>query len=398
MTDWRRAPQGVVLSGGGAYAAYELGVMKALFEGSCPSTFGEPLEPFVLTGTSAGALNASLIASLPEIPAAEALAYVESIWRNQVAARPGRCGNGIFRIRLDVLRWLEAACVAEGDLGVTEFVRDSLFLARDFAERAAHFAESTESLGRRSLEFFNIASFASTEPFHRLVGQVIDGARIQASSRLLLIAATNWTTGRLQLFENEHLSPEIAPLAVLASAAVPGFFPPVRIGDSVFVDGGIVMNTPLLPAIRAGAEVLHVIYLDPNPSVIPVRRLQNTASTLDRVLLTSKANTINQDVEQARRINDGLHLIERWVAGGRGLRHAPRTLIEAVRGLLQEEEGRPSYRKITIHRYHPEDDLGGITGILNVDLSNIDALIARGYDDALNHNCQEAKCVIPAYD
>ena len=41
-------------------------------------------------------------------------------------------------------------------------------------------------------------------------------------------------------------------------------------GDS-FVDGGLVMNTPLLPALRAGAETIHVIYLDPAVKAIVQR-------------------------------------------------------------------------------------------------------------------------------
>ena len=52
----------LVLSGGGAYGTYEVGVIKALFEGNCPSTSGVRLDPEVDSGTSVGNYNAVFLA------------------------------------------------------------------------------------------------------------------------------------------------------------------------------------------------------------------------------------------------------------------------------------------------------------------------------------------------
>ena len=62
------------------------------------------------------------------------------------------------------------------------------------------------------------------------------------------------------------MTDELGPRAILASAAIPGFFPPTEVGAQPFVDGGVVLNTPLVPAIEAGADILHVIYMDPDVS------------------------------------------------------------------------------------------------------------------------------------
>jgi NTE family protein len=96
---------------------------------------------------------------------------------------------------------------------------------------------------------------------------------------------------------------EVGHLAIMASTSIPGVFPPIEIGGDPYVDGGILLNTPLKPAIEAGGETLHVIYLDPDVKNIPLRRLQNTLDTLDRMMTTSFAAKVNMDMKLAARIN-----------------------------------------------------------------------------------------------
>ncbi|HCQ02580.1 MAG TPA: hypothetical protein DIT99_18670, partial [Candidatus Latescibacteria bacterium] len=97
----------------------------------------------------------------------------------------------------------------------------------------------------------------------------------------------------------------------MASTALPGFFPPVDINGHLYCDGGVVMNTPTLPAIRAGADVLHMIYMDPDVKEIPLAKFRNTLDTFDRMLTIQFATNINKDIEQAERINRGLVAMER---------------------------------------------------------------------------------------
>ncbi len=70
----------VVLSGGGAYGAYQLGCLRALFEGRSPSTNGQAVDPAIVTGTSAGALNGALLLSNETATPREALEYLDDIW------------------------------------------------------------------------------------------------------------------------------------------------------------------------------------------------------------------------------------------------------------------------------------------------------------------------------
>src|SRR5262249_52435832 len=55
------AQHAIVLSGNGAYAAYEIGIMKALIHGMCSSTHHRPIQPEIYTGTSVGALIAAMM-------------------------------------------------------------------------------------------------------------------------------------------------------------------------------------------------------------------------------------------------------------------------------------------------------------------------------------------------
>jgi len=53
------------------------------------------------------------------------------------------------------------------------------------------------------------------------------------------------------------------------------------------------------------------------------------------------------------------------------------------------------YRTLTIHRYHPDEDLGGTFRWLDFDRDRMLRLIDRGYEDACTHKCIPLRCVIP---
>src|SRR5437868_8326353 len=65
MTQFSLASTAVVLSGGGANAAYGVGVLKALLRGESPATDFQPLEPQIYVGTSGGGINAAIMVSQP---------------------------------------------------------------------------------------------------------------------------------------------------------------------------------------------------------------------------------------------------------------------------------------------------------------------------------------------
>src|SRR5690349_2605367 len=106
------AQTAMVLSGGGAYGAFAIGVMKVLFAGLSPATAYAPMEADIFTGTSVGAFNATLMVSRGNEQNLDSALQLERIWLEQVAEKPGSCGNGIFRLRANPAEYFNPACVS----------------------------------------------------------------------------------------------------------------------------------------------------------------------------------------------------------------------------------------------------------------------------------------------
>ncbi len=96
----------IVFSGGGAYGAYEVGVMKALSTGESAATGDKPLDADVFTGTSVGNFNAAVL-TMQAGNSAEAAKRLEQIWLYEIADRGGARGNGVYRIRGNPPGYLE---------------------------------------------------------------------------------------------------------------------------------------------------------------------------------------------------------------------------------------------------------------------------------------------------
>jgi predicted acylesterase/phospholipase RssA len=213
---------------------------------------------------------------------------------------------------------------------------------------------------------------------------------LQKAPCVLRIATTDWTTGRVQEFAHyphprkpgareEAMTPENLRDAVLASTAIPGVFRPVEVQTSMispdgttrrlFADGGLVMNSPLNPAIDAGATVIHLIGVDPEVGSLTLSPIDNTVEVLQRSLTTAVASHIESDMDRAR-------------------------LVNRIAGVVRHEHSDDFYRAVTIHRYNPSKDcLGGVAGLLDFSASHIQALMENGEKVAREHKCETAGCV-----
>jgi len=381
--------QGVVLSSGGADGAYAVGVLKALLSGKSPGTGYLPLDPVAFVGTSIGALNSSfLVSHLDEGPAAVADGLIR-LWLEELAENPRQLRNGAFRFRANPLSLLDPRRLALDPLrSVSEFAQDSAVLCREWLMRLRDFATSEAPLEQRAAGLLNFSSFVSSEPLLEIIRRNIDFAKIYSSKVALSIIATDWHRGILETFTNQHLTVEDGPHLVRASAAIPGFFPPVRIGDRIWVDGAVLGYTKLSPAIRAGATVVHLIYVDPDLKAIPDEALDSTLETMYRMFVTGWAARVNQGLEATARINREIDALEKFVQQARLSPQDRDSLFQAVLG--------PVNVKVTVHRYHPRDDAFGLLGLLNLNRGRLEGLIERGFKDAVEHDCNHSKCILAA--
>jgi predicted acylesterase/phospholipase RssA len=387
--------QSVVLSGGGADGAYEVGVLKALLAGKSSGTQYVPLDPDIFCGTSIGSFNASFLVSKWRQHGRAAISDLENVWLDALAEKPQGGGNGAYRFRANPLDYLDPRYYLPNPIRpLIQLAGDTFDLSWEGLQRSVHLLRSNEPLPERVLTFVNLSSFVIREPLERTVKETIDFDEIRYSPKKLIIAATNWEIGRVEYFVNKDMTGTLGPLAILASSAIPGFFPATPVGAIPYVDGGVLMNTPVEPAIDEGANTVHVIYMDPDVKNMPMADIENTLQTFYRLQLITWAKTVNQDIDGEGLINDMARLLE-------AVDPASRDIIESR---LQETNPKskiarrltrdPVYRSVTIHRYHPREDLGGVLGFLNLNRDRIKNLMEEGFIDAMDHDCVESKCVL----
>jgi predicted acylesterase/phospholipase RssA len=384
----------VVLSGGGAYGAFAVGVMKVLFAGRSPATRYEVCNADIYTGTSVGAFNASVMVMKPEESSYETAMRLEDIWLNEVAEHPGRCGNGVFRLRGNPLQYLSVDCLASPLNPVMELGRDTLALGRYILARTANFVASSDSVVESSIALINVGDTIDSSPYNDMLNRVLDREGITRSTKQLRVIATNWFTGETTIFNNLHFTDKLGLLAVMASTAIPGIFPPVHIDNDIYVDGGVVMNTPLSPAINSGADLIHVIYLDPDPQDIRLRWEANSIDTLLRVYNMLLASKIEQDVQSCSAINSALALSEEDRPDLRLGVQALKNSLRGAKAVVDAASSQPM-RTLEIHRYFPRRELGGPFGMLNFKLDPILEMIQTGETEALIHDCRRNECLVP---
>jgi predicted acylesterase/phospholipase RssA len=159
------------------------------------------------------------------------------------------------------------------------------------------------------------------------------------------------------------------------------------------VDGGLVMNTPLRPAIDDGADEIHIVYLDPDIAMMPLQKFQNTFDTLDRVLAVNLAFHINSDIETAQQMNRAIDL---FAGGSNDVQETKTSDLAKLAARWERVKSERPPRKLTIHRYHPQRDLGGLLGILRFEKSAIEDLMEKGYHDTIRHDCAANNCELAA--
>jgi predicted acylesterase/phospholipase RssA len=390
----------VVLSGGGADGAYEVGVLKALFSGKAGSTGKAalpegPIDPEIFSGTSIGSFNAALLVSRWDQHGTAAISDLERVWLDTLAERLDGSGNGGYRFRANPLDYLDPRGFFPNPISpLLQFAQDSLYLGWNGTQRLVNLLQSPAPIAERFLALFDVSSFVSRAPLEQTVREAIQFENIRRSLKTLIIAATNWQSGELWLYQNRDMSDGFGPLIILASSAIPGFFPPTHVGAQPYVDGGIVQNTPLVPAIDAGADILHVIYMDPDVKNMPVGDLQYTLQMFYRMQVISWARIVNREIDHDQTLNNAVRIlgqIDQKVA-----KTIENFLItnqpeSKIAGRLRRP---PDRREVTIHRYHPAENLGGLLGFLNVQQDRIARLIDQGFSDAVDHDCKWSGCVL----
>uniref|UniRef100_UPI00358E0435 patatin-like phospholipase family protein n=1 Tax=Microbulbifer agarilyticus TaxID=260552 RepID=UPI00358E0435 len=233
----------LVLSGGGARAAYQVGVLKALAE-LAPESEPHPFK--IICGTSAGAVNALVLATHPGT-FKEAVARLYDLWM-------GLTVDQIYRSNWTSL------------LGNMLTITGSLFnygVARN-----------------------KPLALLDNRPLHDLVSEVVPFGNIQRNIdaghlRAVSVNAMSYSEGQsVSFFQGREDLKEWRRFRrcgertllkiehLMASAAIPTLFPSVKIGDEYFGDGAVRQLAPISPALHLGASRVFVVGVSDNRSPV----------------------------------------------------------------------------------------------------------------------------------
>lgn len=277
----------LVLMGGGARTAYQAGVLKALAEMLPDQGF-----PFHwLFGTSAGAINATFLASRAD-EGTEALKLLAAFWRRMRSEH-------VYRLKAPRwARWhpLAAGLVLARQVRHHRALLDTLPLV-DALHRGIDLARLEQALERGLIDVLGVTASSYTSGVHWTFCQTRAGHPVQPWHR----------PGRRASFQPvtiEHL---------MASSAIPFLCPAVPLWTGrhkeFFGDGSMRQLAPLSPAIQFGARrILAIGVGQPQRSgFVPMRSEDPTAGTIAGHAMASVFHdTLHADVEQTQRVSQTL--------------------------------------------------------------------------------------------
>jgi NTE family protein len=280
-----RARAGLVLPGGGARAAYQVGVVKAVRD-----ILGNPVKnPFpIVCGTSAGAINAATLAVFAD-DFSRGVANLLEVWENMKCEHVYR--TDAWHIMRAGARWLGAMML----------------------------------LYRR-----NPVSLLDNSPLRDMLGRNLDFERIQGhidSGALyaVCVTASGYTTGQSVSFfqggsglegwvRNQRIGAAVSLKLdyLLASAALPFIFPAVKVHREYFGDGSMRQIAPVSPALHLGADRVLIVGTG-RQTGDDARARSNTYPSLAQIaghaLNSIFLDSLSVDIERLERINRTVRLI-----------------------------------------------------------------------------------------
>ncbi len=224
----------LVLPGGGARGAFQVGVLKALAE-KLPKSSPNPFH--IISGTSAGAVNSVVLASRAE-RFRTAVAELEYVWAHF------RCHHVYKTDHLTMLKsslhWMASIVLGGWLVGTPKSLLNNAPL-RELLRKNVHFPRI-----QQAIEAGNLEAVAVTAAGY---GSACSKSFFEGAAHL-----NDWNrTRRVGARTNLHLD------HVMASIAVPMVFPPQQVGNEYFGDGAMRQATPLSPAVHLGADRILVI-------------------------------------------------------------------------------------------------------------------------------------------
>jgi NTE family protein len=283
-----RPKVGLILTGGGARAAYQVGVLRALTE-FLPRGASTPFP--IISGTSAGSINAAVLA----VDASDfryAVRRLMTVWKNfhvhhvYRADLLGTVGNS--------MKWIFAALSGGRLRNIPISLLDNSPLAALLA-RYVDFSGIQRNIDNGALHAFSVTCSGYTS------GQSVTFYQGQPHLE-------NWQRAR-----RIGVAMPISLEHMMASSALPFIFPPVHINREYFGDGSMRQIAPVSPALHLGADKLLVIgvgrQLQPGAERARGTNYPTLAQIAGHALNSIFLDSLEVDLERLQRINRTIELI-----------------------------------------------------------------------------------------
>ncbi|WP_371377494.1 patatin-like phospholipase family protein [Thalassotalea aquiviva] len=280
----------LLLTGGGASAAYQVGVLKAVAT-FMPRNHGIPFP--IISGTSAGAINATTIACYASCFHL-GIRKLEYVWNNLKTNHVYH--SSVSKVFGHILR------------GV-------------FSSFQAGYAPKTPN------------SLLNNAPLRQLLTNVIDFKRIDANILTgylssIAVTASSYHSGESISFyqadksiqpwvrsKRRGIQTQLNTEHLMASAAIPMIFPSVQIGQNHYGDGSVSQLSPLSTPIHLGAEKLFIVGTEQPQKrlhhAVNFKQAPSIANIAGKLMDTVFSEALASDLERMHRINKTVKLIEK---------------------------------------------------------------------------------------
>ncbi|MFT4763625.1 MAG: NTE family protein [Oleispira sp.] len=298
---------GLILSGGGARAAYQVGVLKAIHK-ILPKEARNPYD--IIAGTSAGAINGVALASYAEHHRI-GIRHLERIW---TSFSPDLIYRTDFKGVISALIRLTRTTL----IG-RKYKHDKVSLLDNSPLR--------KLLGK-VIQFDNIQKAIDNGALHAMC---VTGSGLESGESVSFFqghySITNWQRHRRIGYRSrigiDHL---------MASSAIPMIFPSVKINLEYYADGAVRQLAPISPALHLGAEKILVIGVSADAHKrkehIKESNYPTPAKILGHMLNAAFLDSMETDVERLQRINRTVDRIPENVRKKHGMELKPVELLE----------------------------------------------------------------------